>query len=305
VDFSNIQTFLRIVETGSFAKAAEELQYAPSTVTAHIQALEQEFGCALFERIGRKNYLTDIGAEFLDHAREMQYIYQKASAMGKQSEDSNITLRIGGLESLMFNTLLDVVIIFKQKYKNIRINLKIGEAYDLKEMLRQNDLDLIFITDIINTDPSFECHYQREEKMLFLAGPEHELVDQKCVSLQEVLTYPFVVPAPTGNCYNTLRQLAAKSGGEIKDTVMINNIGAISVFLQDNKSISFLYSSAVNQNLNTGNFKIIDVDIPKQVSYSQVLVRKNKWMSPALNHLVSIIEQIHPRNGISSYPLSD
>ena len=60
MDLTNIRTFLQIVASGSFAGAAQELQYAQSTVSAQIQALERELGFPLFERIGRKNYLTNV-----------------------------------------------------------------------------------------------------------------------------------------------------------------------------------------------------------------------------------------------------
>lgn len=296
MDITYVQTFLRIVETGSFAKAAQELQYAPSTVTAHIQALEQELGCALFERIGRKNHLTELGGEFLDYASQMMHIRQKMSQMGEQTENSEITLRIGALESLMFCTMLDVVSRFKQSYKKVHLELEIGEADQLREMLRQNKLDLIYITDIVNTDPMLECLHKREEPMVFLASSRHPLAHGGDVTLSEVLRYPFVIPAPMGNCHTTLRRLAATVGGEIKDTVMINNIGAISAFLKDDCSVTFLYQSAVNKNLHTEHLTAVNVQMPAQFSYSQVLVRKNKWLSPALKKLVEIITEAEKNN---------
>ena len=296
MDITYVQTFLHIVETGSFAKAAQELQYAPSTVTAHIQALEQELGCALFERIGRKNHLTELGAEFLDYAYQIMHIRQKMSLMGEQTEDSEITLRIGALESLMFCTLLDVAKVFKQSYKKVHLELEIGETHQLREMLRQNKLDLIYITDIVNTDPTLECLHMREEPMVFLTSCRHPLAHKKDVTLSEVLEYPFVAPAPMGNCHNTLRQLAATVGGEIKDSVMVNNIGAISVFLKDDLSVTFLYKSALNKNLHTEDLATVAVQMPAQFSYSQVLVRKNKWLSPALKKLVEIITEAEKNN---------
>ena len=77
MDLNYIKTFLQVVATGNFAKAAEQLQYAQSTVTAQIHAIEQELGVPLFERVGRKNYLTPTGEEFLRYATELQNILQK------------------------------------------------------------------------------------------------------------------------------------------------------------------------------------------------------------------------------------
>ena len=122
------------------------------------------------------------------------------------------------------------------------------------------------------------------------------LIHKKDVTLSEVLEYPFVAPAPMGNCHNTLRQLAVTVGGEIKDSVMVNNIGAISVFLKDDLSVTFLYKSALNKNLHTEDLATIAVQMPAQFSYSQVLVRKNKWLSPALKKLVEIMIEAEKNN---------
>ena len=42
------------------------------------------------------------------------------------------------------------------------------------------------------------------------------------------------------------------------------------------------------------NLAVLDVDIPPQAYYSQILVRKNTWISPATEHLLSLIRQLRP-----------
>jgi DNA-binding transcriptional LysR family regulator len=54
MEVRNLITFLKIIETGSFSKAAEQLTYSQSTVTVQIQQLEEEIGVQLFDRIGKK-----------------------------------------------------------------------------------------------------------------------------------------------------------------------------------------------------------------------------------------------------------
>ena len=61
MELRNLITFLKIIETGSFSKAAEQLLYSQSTVTIQIQQLEEELGVPLFERVGRRMVLTEAG----------------------------------------------------------------------------------------------------------------------------------------------------------------------------------------------------------------------------------------------------
>ena len=52
MDTRSLQTFLKVYDLRSFTKAAQELGYVQSTVTAQIQQLEQELGYPLFDRLG-------------------------------------------------------------------------------------------------------------------------------------------------------------------------------------------------------------------------------------------------------------
>ena len=71
MEFRNILTFLRAAELHSFTRAAEEMGYAQSTVTFHIQQLEAEIGVSLFDRIGKKVSLTPAGEQLVTYANQM------------------------------------------------------------------------------------------------------------------------------------------------------------------------------------------------------------------------------------------
>lgn len=52
MDTKNLSTLVAIMETGSFQRAAAQLNYAPSTVTSQIRQLENELSIKLFEKVG-------------------------------------------------------------------------------------------------------------------------------------------------------------------------------------------------------------------------------------------------------------
>ena len=75
MEIRNILTFLKVAGTQNFSKAAEQLGYSQSAVTIQIQQLEKELGTQLFERIGKRVYLTEKGQEFIGGI----YLYGTAS----------------------------------------------------------------------------------------------------------------------------------------------------------------------------------------------------------------------------------
>ena len=66
-----LETFLKITETGSFTAASNTLGYAQSTVTTQIKQLEDELNCLLFERLGKNIVLTLEGERLLLYAQRM------------------------------------------------------------------------------------------------------------------------------------------------------------------------------------------------------------------------------------------
>lgn len=64
MEMRQLLTLRAIVERGSFLKAAEELGYAQSTVTLHVQQMEAALGVTLFSRVGRRMLPTEAGRLF-------------------------------------------------------------------------------------------------------------------------------------------------------------------------------------------------------------------------------------------------
>lgn len=296
MDLNYIKTFLQVIESGGVAKAAEVLQYAQSTVSAQIQALEKELGFALFERVGRKNYLSNEGMEFLQYANDIQYTLQKISKIGQQPRETPFSLRIGVLESLLFDTLLRAIPIFKKAYPNAFIMLKEGNAQELLEMLRQNTVDLLYVSAPPNTDPAFSCLYIKKSAITVVSGPAHPLSGRNNVTLHEVLQYPFVLSAPTSQSYAFFHNLIAAEGLSAQCTITVNENHAIVDFLQDNHSLSVLPLPATSYFLRSNSLALVDIKIPPQSYYTQILVRKSTWISPAIEHLVSTIRELTAGN---------
>lgn len=297
MDLNNIKTFLQVVSTGNYAKAAEQLQYAQSTVTAQIHTIEQELGVPLFERVGRKNYLTPAGEEFLKYCTDLQNIIQQISGIGQQGHNTEFALRIGVLQSLLIGTFLRVIPIMHEKYPKASFSIKVCDAHELLDLLRQGALDMIFISGPLNNDPSLACLYTRRTQMFFVSGSSHELAGEKNIPLEEVLKYPFVLTEPTRPTYLTFYSLVATTNQSADCPIMVNDIGAIAALLSNSKFLAFLPQPAVSQPQYTDKLVALDVAVPPQIYYSQLLVRKSTWISPAMTDIISLMEELTSEKG--------
>ncbi len=294
MDIRSIQTFLRVAELKSFTRAAEELNYVQSTVTTQIQQLEKELGYPLFDRIGKKVSLTNLGLEFLNYAYEIHHTVEKAEMLGKTPEDIHGVLRLGVSESILFGAMMELLPIFKEQYKNLDLRIKTGHTTELLEQLKQNQLDMLYLSANLNTEPNLTCHYVHTEHMIFISGAGHLLAKKQRISMEELMQYDFLITEREGICCGRLRELAAEHGVTIKDSVEIDNIYVIAELVERGMGLAFLPEYAVQERLKNGTLVQLDVDIPPQIYYSQVLCHKNRWMSPFMKGLLDMITEARP-----------
>lgn len=294
MDFRNIKTFVRVSECKSFTRAAEQMNYVQSTVTMQIQQLERELGYPLFDRIGKKVSLTALGTEFLAHAYKILHIMEKAENADKDIGNLHGVLRVGVSESIMFGMLIDLLPKLKEKYKNLSLSIKTAHTTALLEELKQNQLDIVYISKGLNTDPDLCCHYARKENIIFVSGNGHILANRSKISPQEIFKHEFLVTEHEGICYGRLREIAAQCGETILESVEVDSVFVITKLAQKNMGLTFLPEYSVAHQIENGDLARIDADIPEQTYYSQVLSHKDRWISPFMASLIEMIKENRP-----------
>lgn len=290
MDIRNIKTFVRVAELQSFTKAAEELGYVQSTVTMQIQQLEKELNYPLFDRIGKKVSLTSLGQEYLSCAYEILDVVEKTKNLGREPEMLQGTLRVGVLESLLFGVLMELLPAFREKYKNVSIQLKMGESAELLQQLKQNQLDMVYISSDLNTDPDLQCCCKRQERLAFLCAPTHPVAQEKKLPLDKILAHDLVATEHKGICYTRLRQLAAGHNARIRDSVEVDSTVVVIDMVKKGMGLGFLPEYAVSKQLQEGSLVKVDVDIPEQTLYSQVLCHKGRWISPFMTGFIDMVK---------------
>ena len=81
---SQMATFVKAVELGSFSAAADDLNLSPQLVGKQVKMLEQHLGVSLLHRTTRRQSLTDFGRAFYQRAKmilaDMQAVESLAAA---------------------------------------------------------------------------------------------------------------------------------------------------------------------------------------------------------------------------------
>ena len=125
----NIETFVRVAQTQSFAEAARQLRIARSVVTTRIKQLEDHVGAPLFHRSTRIVRLSEVGQAYLRDcidlvARATDIVDQMRDVRGKPAG----TLRVHALTGLVLGRFASLLHEFQSLYPDIRLDLNVSDA---------------------------------------------------------------------------------------------------------------------------------------------------------------------------------
>ncbi|MGS0891870.1 LysR substrate-binding domain-containing protein [Burkholderia stagnalis] len=138
--FESMSVFVEIVSTGSLTTAAERLGLSPSMVGKHLNALEARLGVKLLHRTTRRHHLTEAGALYLEHCRDILARVETADdAASALSGDPTGQLRISAPISFGVTQLAPAVAAFLSRHPRVDIELvltdipvdPVGDGVDL------------------------------------------------------------------------------------------------------------------------------------------------------------------------------
>ncbi|ASV56541.1 Transcriptional regulator, LysR family [Lelliottia jeotgali] len=185
-----METFITVVESGSFTGAAARLEMSAVMVGKYIQLLETQLGTRLLERNTRRQSLTDAGRVFYDEAkRVLEQVSIAESSVERLRAAPAGTLRISAPTSFGGCVIAPLTATFLQACPEVRVELDLTNR--MVDMVNEGFDLAIRIGDIRNDDlvAKYLCPY----RMVICAAPDYlarhgtpqtpaDLVDHLCLS---------------------------------------------------------------------------------------------------------------------------
>lgn len=145
MDIELARTFLEVVSTGTFVRAAERLHITQTAVSARIQALESHLGRPVLVRNKAGARLTPAGQEFLQYATQLVQVWERARQQVAVPPGREAVLSFGGEISLSNSLLLDWLIWLHRDRPSIVLRTQVDTAARLMDRLHTGALDIAII----------------------------------------------------------------------------------------------------------------------------------------------------------------
>ena len=193
MDKLNSTVFLKVVETGSFKRAADSLGYTQAGISYIINAMEEEFGFLLFYRERGGVSLTSEGQRLVHLIRQVadRERYLKEAVNDIRGLNSG-TIKVCTFNSVYIHWIPGIVSRFREQYPNIEIEVDAcDDDRTAQQMIYRREVDCGFIAE----EPSMDLDwYDLMEESLMAAFPaDHPMAGEKVFPISEAGNYPYIM----------------------------------------------------------------------------------------------------------------
>lgn len=184
--------FLKVIEMGSFTKAAELLGYTQPALSQMIAALEKELSVKLLYRSRYGIQLTPEGERLFPSIQNsvLQYSSMRRLADEIKGIETGV-IRIGTVSSVSCHWLPGIIKQFWAEHPNVQLVLHQGDYSSICEWVRTGAIDFGFVNP--KAVKGLETHIIKSGEFLAVFPVGHPLAEKETVSLQDLADEPYLL----------------------------------------------------------------------------------------------------------------
>ncbi|MCL2438497.1 MAG: selenium metabolism-associated LysR family transcriptional regulator [Coriobacteriia bacterium] len=189
MEFRQLEAYIKVVELGSFSKAAKELHVSQPSVSTYISTLERELDITLLNRSTKTVSTTLAGQRFLARAKELIALRSESvDAMKDLSEDHSGEIRITASSVPASYLLPKILAEFHALYPKVTLTIDQKDSAAATQAVAENKVDIGFSGSIIE-NPTCSFNVFTDEELIFIGSAATNTLSSTRVYTLENLLY--------------------------------------------------------------------------------------------------------------------
>jgi len=259
ITIRQLKIFEAVTQHLSYTRAAELLFLTQPAVSMQIKQLESEVGIPLFERLGKKLFLTEAGEELLIYARNIsQQLVELNDVMDeiRGSERGRLTIAVATTANYFALKLLGE---FYKRFSGTTINLDVTNRESLLKHLNENTVDMV----IMGQPPEsmdVEATPFLDNPLVVIAPKGHSLSGQKSIPLSVLQQETFIMREHGSGTRIAMERFFEQSGYSISSVMEMSSNEAINQAVEAGLGLGIVSQHTLELELALGRLEILDVE---------------------------------------------
>lgn len=262
MDLWQLHIFTKVVELGSFSKAAQAVNLSQPTVSSHIKDLEDHLNCRLIDRLGRKASPTKGGELLYSFATRLLALRDEAqSAMSSFLGKPTGSLAIAGSNIPGCYVLPKVIGAFSKYYPDVSISLKIGDTRSVSEDVIAGTVEM-GVVGALSPNKQLTQDKLMDDHLTLIVPASHPLAEKEAVSIKSIADAPFIIREQGSGTRKFFEKVLADAGIGLDSLNISGQLGsteAVREAIKAGLGVSIFSTRAVLGDLRCGSLKSIEI----------------------------------------------
>lgn len=255
LDSRQLQAFVAVARRQSFTLAAKDLSLTQSAISHALRALEEDVGCRLLDRVGRRVALTHQGEQFLQKAEVILREMEQARAELEQLANwGHGRLRVGASTTACQYILPTVLREFKQSFPRCAIRVEPGDQPQQMELLRRGTIDLTLTLEPAN-DPELTFVPLFEDELRLMVGPMHPWAQAGRATREQLGEETLILYNKTSYTFGLVQDYFRRDGVLLNNCIELGSMEAIKELAKIGVGVGVLAPWIVRTELENGTLR--------------------------------------------------
>ncbi len=278
ITIRQFQIFESVAQHLSYTRAAELLYLSQPAVSMQIKQLENEVEMPLFERMGKKLFLTEAGEELLVYARNISRQLTELDDVFHEmrgSEKGRLTIAVATTANYFALKLLGE---FYKRFSGTIISFDVTNRESLLNHLNDNTVDMV----IMGQPPEgmdVEATPFLDNPLVVIAPKGHKLAKEKKITLSVLQQETFIMREHGSGTRIAMERFFDQSGYSISSVMEMSSNEAINQAVEAGLGLGIVSQHTLELELALGRLEILDVEAFPIMRHWYLVHRKGKRLT--------------------------
>lgn len=285
-----LKTFVDLVETGSFSKAAQLNLVSQSAVSQQLKALEARYDCVLVERgTHRRMAPTESGRLFYSECKTLLERFRHLEGRLRDRATTIAgTVRIATVYSVGLHALPPFVTKFLKAYPQVKVHVEYGRTNRICDALVHDQLDLGIVALPLPRSGLAVTPW-RQEKLVLVCSPAHRLAGRRSVRLDRLEGEPFIAFEPDIPTRKTIDRVLRAHRVAVRTVMEFDNVETIKRSVEVGSGVAILPEPTIVNEVASGLLARLDLSGGPFMRELGIVHRRNRMLTAAARAFIGLL----------------
>lgn len=288
INLDLLKTFYVVAKNKNITKASEELITTQPAISKAIKNLEEQLEVKLFIRSKKGVELTKEGQILFNTTQKILEELEKTINNIKDTNQINILVGKVLAEKILY----PYISIFKEKYKDIKLNISTTSINGIQKSLKEKQTDLA-IGYYINDLPDTFIQEKIQSKLLpiFVCNNKYIELTKKRIDIKELEKYPFIISAKGATTHELALEIFKKYELNIKPSMEILGTSLITQSVKQGMGISILTKEFISEELERN--ELYEIKLNQKLESRQLAIQylKDTKLKKETQYLIDLLKE--------------